>query len=353
MNVIDMHCDTISVLYDSFRKRNTNRKTFQNTPSLFQNSLHIDLQKMQKGGYILQNFALYVHLLEEENPMEAALSMTDLFYEEMRKNSHLIRPVTTYEEIIENHNNHLLSALLTLEEGEICKGNLAYLRNFYRLGVRMMTLTWNFENQIGYPNLFPKREDYTDDFLPKSPNAYPIGGLSNPKGLKEKGLEFLSEMERLGMIIDVSHLSDGGFYDVYQHTVRPFVASHSNARSICPNCRNLTDDMIRKMGERGCVIGLNYVGPFLTDFSNGTPPKSTVKAIVRHAKHITNLGGTECLGLGSDFDGFEGESELYDCSAMELLADEMKKQGFSSSEIEKIFYQNVLNLYREILSQQA
>lgn len=250
---------------------------------------------------------------------------------------------------MDNHKKGLLSALLTLEEGEICQGSLAYLRNFYRLGVRMMTLTWNFENQLAHPNFYPKREDYTSDFKPVFPHAYPINGTPNPKGLKEKGLEFLTEMERLGIIIDVSHLSDGGFYDVYDHTSRPFVASHSNARALCANCRNLTDDMIRKMGERGCVIGLNYLGNFLTYSPTGEDMKSTVAAMIRHAKYITNLGGISCLGLGSDFDGFDTETELADCSFLPLLEAEMKKQGFSSGEIEKIFYQNVLNLYKEIL----
>lgn len=271
--------------------------------------------------------------------------MIDLFYNEMDKNKDLIRPVTTYKEIIENQQNGLLSALLTVEEGEVCQGNLAFLRNFYRLGVRMMTLTWNYENQLGFPNDFPKQGDPK----PKSSHTYFMNGTPSKKGLKEKGLEFIAEMERLGIIIDVSHLSDGGFYDVYNHTSRPFVASHSNAREVCPHCRNMTDDMIRKMGERGCVIGLNYLGKFLSAVSEDGRPKSSLEAMVRHAKYITNLGGMDCLGLGSDFDGFTEQSELYDCSAMPLLSEALKKNGFSSSDVDKIFYQNVLNLYKEIL----
>ena len=340
MKIIDMHCDTISAI----RSRKVS-----DPACLLENDLQIDLQKMKKGDYLLQNFALYVNLEAEDDPMEAALSMTDVFYNEMEKNKDLIRPVTTYEEILHNQQEGLISALLTLEEGEICKGNLAYLRNFYRLGVRMMTLTWNYENQIGAPNFFPKRSDYTDDLQPKTPDTYPISGKSNPTGLTETGLAFLSEMERIGIIIDVSHLSDGGFYDVYEHTTKPFVASHSNARSLCPNCRNLTDDMIRKIGERGGVIGLNYFGNFLEPGPDDHYKKSTVEAIVRHAKYIANLGGISCLGLGSDFDGFDGEAELSDCSFLPLLEQEFKAQNFSSSEIEKILYKNVLELYRELL----
>lgn len=213
----------------------------------------------------------------------------------------------------------------------------------------MMTLTWNYENQLGFPNYFPEKKDYTKDLKPRFSKAYPVFGKSNDKGLTDKGLEFLSEMEKLGIIIDVSHLSDGGFYDVYEHTKRPFVASHSNARSLCGNCRNLTDDMIRKMGERGCVIGLNYFGNFLTFHPEGRDSKSTAAAIAHHARHIANLGGISCLGLGSDYDGFLGEAELFDCSRVPLLEHALKEQNFSSSDIDKIFYQNVLNLYKEIL----
>lgn len=338
MNIVDMHCDTIYLLHRSC-----------SNPSLRKNNLQIDLNKMKQGGYLLQNFALYVNMEESANPLETALMMADLFYCEMEKNKDLIRPVTTYEQIVSNQKKGLMSALLTLEEGEICLGSLSHLRNFYRLGVRMMTLTWNFENQLAYPNYFPKKEDYDQNLNPKHSNVWPIGGSPCNLGLKEKGFSFLAEMERLGIIIDVSHLSDGGFYDVLNHTSKPFVASHSNARSLCQNCRNLTDDMIRSMGERGCLIGLNYFGNFLTFHPDGSPSESTITDIARHARHIANTGGIECLGLGSDFDGFTGKAQLYDCSCLPLLETALKKQDFTSSEIDQIFYKNVLNLYRELL----
>lgn len=319
MRIIDMHCDTISRLMES-------------SLELRENPFHMDLHKMKEAGYLLQNFALFVNMTKVESPLETGLLMADCFYREMEKNKDLIRPVTTYEEIMKNKEEGLMSALLTLEEGEICKGNPAILRDFYRLGVRMITLTWNHKNSIGCSN---------------SQAVQPYG-TSNPEGLTENGLSFIEEMERLGVIIDVSHLSDGGFYDVYEHTTRPFVASHSNARTVCPHCRNLTDDMIRKMGERGCVTGLNYYGAFVNP--GGYEAKSTVEGIARHARHIADLGGIQCVGLGSDFDGFAGECDMKDCSQMNLLEDALKKQGFTSSDVDKIFYENVLSLYKEILS---
>jgi len=320
MPIIDMHCDTIS--RDSFPKE-----------GLRLNSLQVDLHKMKDAGYLLQNFALFVNMETDPNPLVSGLRMADMFHEEMKKNSDLIRPVTTYDEIIKNQNQGLMSALLTLEEGEICQGDVRILRDFYRLGVRMITLTWNHFNSIGAPNHYK--------------NTSSVYGEPNMTGLTEKGLAFIEEMERLGVIIDVSHLSDGGFYDVLNYTKKPFVASHSNARVLAPHCRNLTDDMIRKMGERGCVTGLNYYRNFLNPFDDKLSAKGDASDVARHARYIVDLGGMDVLGLGSDFDGCD--NEFTDCSHMYLLETELKKQGFTASQIDKIFYQNVLRVYEDVL----
>mgnify|MGYP000680044916 CR=1 FL=1 len=111
----------------------------------------------------------------------------------------------------------------------------------------MMTLTWNFKNGLAEPNIVPG----TDDMWPRPANT--TGGLT------EKGLEFVEEMQRLHMLVDVSHLSDAGIWDILRVAKRPFVASHSNARACCPHVRNLTDEMLTAMGEKGCLIGLNYL----------------------------------------------------------------------------------------------
>ena len=321
MPIIDMHCDTIS--RDTFLKE-----------GLRNNNLQIDLHKMKKAGYLLQNFALFVNMDTDPNPLVSGLRMADMFHEAMSENRDLIRPVTTYEEIMKNQQNGLMSALLTLEEGEICQGDVRILRDFYRLGVRMITLTWNHFNSIGAPNNYK--------------TAASVHGEPDMTGLSEKGLAFIDEMERLGVIIDVSHLSDGGFYDVLNHTKTPFVASHSNARALAPHCRNLTDDMIRHMGNRGCVTGLNYCKGFLNPFDSWETANGTPADVARHARHIVDVGGIEVLGLGSDFDGCD--NDFADCSHIYLLEDELKKQGFTSSEIDKIFYENVLRLYKDVLS---
>ena len=134
--------------------------------------------------------------------------------------------------------------MLTIEEGGCCKGSIGVLRRMYELGVRMMTLTWNHENELASPNVVPGGGH---NIWPCAPNT--------ETGLKEKGFEFLAEMERLHIIADVSHLSDKGFWDIVEHSTRPFAASHSNCRALAPHCRNLTDEMIRALANKGGLVG--------------------------------------------------------------------------------------------------
>lgn len=154
-------------------------------------------------------------------------------------------------------------------------------------------------------------------------------------------------MERLGIIIDVSHLSDAGFYDVYHHTTKPFVASHSNARQVCGVARNMSDDMILKLASRGGVMGINFCSDFLT--TEGTHQTSYIKDMVQHILYIKNLAGIDCIGLGSDFDGIGSKLEMKDASGYQMLYGALIEAGLSIEEIEKIFYKNVLRVYKAVL----
>lgn len=321
MKVVDMHCDTIGELWKAEKAGKP--------ISLRSNSLHIDLEKMQKGDYLLQNFAMFVFLGREKDPLVNVLEMIDVYNRAMAENADIIGPVLNYEDIEKNRAAGKLSGMLTIEEGAVLKGNPYVVRTLYQLGVRMLTLTWNFENEIGYPNTIVKAKDYDP---------------SRHYGLKPEGIEIVREMNRVGMIVDVSHLGDDGFWDVVKYCEGPFVASHSNARAVCNHTRNMTDDMIRALADKGGVMGLNFCGDFLNP--NG---KSRVEDMVRHAKHIINVGGSDILGLGTDYDGIDGDLELDHCDKMPLLAQEMERQGFSTQQIEKIFHGNVLRLYREVL----
>lgn len=333
MKVVDMHCDTIWEIY----KRRQEGQDIR----LRSNCLHIDLEKMKAGDYGLQNFALFTPLDRVEQPFEHGMKLVDLFYQEMEANSDLIGVVRSYADIRENWKQGRMSAMLTIEEGAVCQGELAFLRDFYRAGVRMMSLTWNFPNELGYPN--GKCGDSKAD-----PDH-----IDTIRGLTPKGIAFVEEMERLGMIIDVSHLNDAGIWDVFKYTKKPFVASHSNTRGVVPGCpRNLSDEMIRALAERGGVAGINYYIGFLhneADWKCKEDRRSLISDMILHMKHMKKVGGIGCIGLGSDFDGISGSLDLGSAADLPLLEDGMRKAGFTSSEIEAVFHGNVLRLYKEVL----
>ena len=312
MYAIDLHCDTMSKLAERGR-----------TSLLRENDLNVDIAKLQAGNFAAQFFALFVDMAKTSNPLEYCLQMVDRFHLELADNRQSIRLATNQAELVANQAEGKISAFLTIEEGGVLKGELANLRNFHRLGVRLLTLTWNYPNEIGFPNALPECRD---------------------KGLTEFGREVVAEMNRLGMLVDVSHLSDQGFFDVAETSVRPFVASHSNARTITGHARNLTDEMIRVLAEKGGVTGLTFARSFLAD-----PPRSHVEDIVRHAKHIRQVGGIDVIAIGSDFDGTKPPLEVADSSQIGKLTEGLSAAGFSSGEIEKICYGNAVRLIREVL----
>ncbi len=340
MKIADMHCDTISEIWES-RKQSVSPKG-GSPQQLSRNDLHIDIRKMKKAGYLLQNFALYVDLKKGLDPFEYVLELIDVFREEMGKNKNDIGVIKTYDEILANERQGKMSALMTIEEGGCCKGEIGNLERLYQLGARMMTLTWNYPNELASPNLFLKSAEKGSTL--KNDEGFNL--FDSSRGVTEKGFFFIQRMEELGMIIDVSHLSDAGFWDIVQHTKKPFVASHSNARALCGHCRNLTDDMIRAVAGRGGVIGLNFYGCFLNETNDS---HSRVARMAAHARHMLNVGGSGCLGLGSDFDGISGELEIQDCSQMQKLVDGLERAHFTGTEIENILWRNVMRVYREML----
>jgi len=364
MKVVDMHCDTISKLLE---QRDEGKSV-----ELRSNREHIDLIRMKQSDYLLQNFAMFVYLGTDDGDREKAWEdvrrLYALYREELDRNKDLIAPVYSYSDIERNEAAGRMSAMLTVEEGAVCGGSLEKLQELYRMGVRMLTLTWNFVNELGYPNQdgeYMKRAKEARRALKecgqdspayahlrlKAQEAY--NALSHTPnltgGLTETGKEFVAAMESLGMIPDVSHLSDAGFYDVLSVTKKPFVASHSNARAICPHVRNMTDDMIKKLAERGGCMGLNFCADFLEEAPVGQKNPGTISAIVRHARHIADVGGIEVLGLGSDFDGIDTHEELQGVQGMGKLWEALKADGFSEGELDKIFRKNVLRVYRDSL----
>lgn len=310
--VIDLHCDTFLRLMEG-----------KNGSDLYENNLNVDIKKLIKGKSLAQFFAMWLDLKNDSNPLETCLKMIDKFYMELDKNSNYISLATNYEDIMRNKDKGKISALLTIEEGGAIKGGLHNLRNFYRLGVRGITLTWNRVNEIGYPN---SKEEYRN------------------KGLRDFGKELVYEMNRLGMLIDVSHLSDEGFYDVARLSSKPFIASHSNSRTIKDHFRNLTDDMIRVLSDKGGVIGICFERDFLGDSEN-----ARIEDIVKHIKHIRNIGGIDVIAIGSDYDGCNPNGEIDNIGEIGRLLDALKANKFSDDEIDKIFYKNALRVIKEVL----
>lgn len=328
MKIIDMHCDTVMAL-------------MKGEECLRESKNMIDLKKMQEGNYMLQCFAMFVPYVSRNNeekysPFEVCNKMIDKYYLEIEKNKDLIAPAFTYQDIENNIKNNKMTALLTIEEGGVCLGNIEFLRNFYRLGVRMMCLTWNFKNEIASPNI-----DYfkIDRETIKKEGVKP----NTEDGLTEFGIEVVKEMNRLGMVIDCSHLGDKGFYDVIKYSSKPIVCSHSCSRSVCNHVRNMTDDMLYKLKENNGVVGINYCHAFIKEDES----IASVEDVVKHIVYIRDLIGIDYIGLGSDFDGIGNENiELKDASMMGKLIDELKKQGFSEEDIDKICFKNVLRVFK-------
>lgn len=309
--IIDMHCDTIT------------RIAHENT-GFVDNDLHISLRKLQKGNYMMQCFAIFIYLKGLEHPFAKCNEYMDLFDQFMRENNSEISQVRTAQEIIDNYAQGKISALLTIEEGGVLEGKLENLQHFYDRGVRMMTLTWNFENEIAYPN-------YVYEDVPR---------CDTERGLKPFGFEVINKMWDLGMIVDVSHLNDAGIYDVLNNARKPIVASHSNARAIWNVPRNMSDDMIRKLKENGGIMGMNYADHFVS----GNIGKNQIPDIVEHVKHIADIAGIETVAIGGDFDGIQTPVGMSDCTKTHDLYAALKEAGFSQDDIDKIFYKNFLRV---------
>lgn len=308
--MIDLHCDTASRLY------------YENG-RLYKNEFSIDINKLKKGAVNGEVFAHFIELDKCKSPYEEFLAMNRNFMNELNENKESINVVTNVKELERANKEGKVGAFLSIEEGEVLEGKVERVKKVYDLGIRIITLTWNFPNKIGYPNV---------DFCYKD------------KGLTKCGKEIVVEMERIGIIPDVSHLSDRGFFDVLEICKKPFIASHSNARDIKYHSRNLTNDMIRKLSDKGGVMGINFCSDFL-----GESKIAKIDDIINHIDHIRNVGGIDVIALGSDFDGISNKVEIEDIGKVDLLAHRLKRKGYKESEIEKIFGKNALRVFKDVL----
>lgn len=355
MDIIDLHCDTISRLEGELLP--AGMEMTNNT--LKENTFHIDLQKMETGGYMLQTFALFVDTMRHPNAFAWYERLLARFYEELAQNKERIGLVTSYAQIEENRRRGRISVLLSVEEGAVCGTDLSRVAKFYAQGVRMMTLVWNYENAIASPNRLPGISWKTGAEKTGKKYARSVGtektalrqdmAPETKKGLTAFGYDVVAEMNRLSMLIDVSHMGDAGIRDVLRASAQPIVASHSNARACCGHVRNLPDDLIRGIAEKGGLIGINFCPAFVENVPKAQG-RCSVEGLLRHIRHLQNVGGTDCVAIGTDFDGMDGDLEIADASQMQRLVRGMEQAGFSQTAIEKVCYQNALRLFREILS---
>lgn len=314
MRIIDMHCDT---MMEAWRAEKVD---FVNGPT------SINLKKLKENDSLVQFFALYLPRDEMEymDAYDIVKAMHSTYMKMLNRHSDLIRPVFSAEDIEKNRKDGVLSSFLTIEDGVFLDGKIERVQEVYDMGVRLITLLWNFENSTGFPN--------SDD-----PEVH-------MRGLKPFGIEVVERMNQLGMIIDTAHLSEGGFYDVAKYSKKPFVASHSCARALCNHRRNLTDNQLKVLGETGSMVGVNFERTFLKENSD----RATFDQIIQHLLYMKAKAGIDALGFGSDFDGIEDNGELVDYSGFTTLLGIMEKY-FTDDEIDKICNLNALRLIKDVI----
>ena len=314
MRIIDMHCDT---LLAGWRKPER---------SFYDGDTSINLKLLKENGSLLQFFAMYLSRNEMKtmDSYDILKGIYGYYQTQMEKYSDIIKPVYSAQDVLENEKKGLLSSLLTVEDGVFIDGKIERVQEVYDMGVRLITLMWNFENSVGFP--------CSDD-----PEAH-------LKGLKPFGIEVVEKMNELGIIIDVSHMSEGGFYDVARYSKKPFVASHSCARALCNHRRNLTDDQLKTLGNAGGIAGVNFECSFLKEGSNC----ATYDQIIEHLLYMKDKAGIDAVGFGSDFDGIEDNGELVNYSGFKTLLERMEGK-FTYDEIDKICRENALRVIKDVI----
>lgn len=314
MPMIDLHCDTIMKLYED------------NNSNLLENDFQIDLKRLQQNDFLLQTFAIFLDKKQYPNRKETALYMYQRFIKELEKNVATIGLIKSQADYNENKANKRISALLTLEEGGILEGKIENLEEFFQLGVRLITLTWNYPNEIGTPNIqyWDKKMQILAD---------------NQTGLTNFGFECIKRMDDLHMIIDLSHASDQVAKDVLASSAQGIVASHSNARKLTPHPRNLSNELIQKIADKNGLIGINFFDQFL----KLNQPTDLPTAISEHLWYMYQLVGEDHLCFGSDFDGIPVHPDLNDVNSFPKIIQALKQKGFTSRQIDKISYLNAEN----------
>jgi len=307
--VFDFHCDTALALLGA---------DFNQAGSLRSNQLHIDLERASKLGGYAQCFACFTTPMMEEQYKVSPIVIFEreiaTIQREIDKNSDLISIAYSPSEVRENQRSGKMSAILTLEGTAGFGHDPALLEDLKTIGFQITTLGWNEKNPLT--------------------GSHITGG-----GLTDQGREYVREAQRLGILVDVSHISDEGFWDIIQITEAPVVATHSNSRSVWNNTRNLTDDMFRAICETNGVAGYNACYEF-------TGERSTVDTICDHILHFLELDPSgKHIALGGDLDGVEKMPEGFNgVQSWPILAERLQQRGLDENMIADIFWNNGLGV---------
>lgn len=306
-SLFDAHCDTITELYEKGEE-------------LIKNNRQVSISRLLSFNMPVQVFAVWLDKKHKGKYFEKTMEVIDFYYSQLEKYADYITHVNNCTEITENKKTHKISAALAIEGGEALEGKIESIEKFYERGVRILTLTWNNKNELG-------------DGV----------GVDDAEGLTEFGVKVVEKMNGLGMLTDVSHLSQKGFWDVMEISKKAVIASHSNAFSVCGHKRNLSDEQIKKIADSGGVVGINMYPPHLAE--NG---QARIMDIIKHIDHMVKLAGTECVGFGCDFDGIEKTPDgIYNVESINRLAYIIELM-YGCETAEKIMYKNFLRVFCDV-----
>ncbi|HEV2989728.1 MAG TPA: dipeptidase [Candidatus Angelobacter sp.] len=365
--IIDTHADTPQRFLDG------NFDLGQNTPVT---DGHIDLDKIKKGNLAAEFFSIWVEPDFKGHYAHRAMDLIDSVYQQAARHPDRMTMAFTADDIVRARQQHKFAALMGIEGGHAIENDIRLLREFYRLGVRYMTLAWSNTNEW----------------------ADSSGDINNPKVQRHKGMtdfgkNIVREMNRLGMIVDISHVSDDTFYQAVEVSRAPVIASHSSSRALTPAPRNMTDDMLRAVTRNGGVVMVNFYSAFIdanylkasTDpekikerdaeveafkkahpHADGMPltydeyapikkkwaaqfPRPPLKSLIDHIDHIAKVAGIDHVGLGSDFDGVTSLPEGIDSvSDLPKITEALVARGYTSEQIHKILGGNFLRVMRDV-----
>lgn len=285
----------------------------------------ISLNKLKQGGHTAQLFAVYdrwAELPSDQTAAGQAGRAIDAFHAELADHPLVLSHALTAAHVEQAKAEGKIACILSLEGAEPLGTNFDQLHTFYRLGLRVIGLTWNYANQVADG-----------------------AGVTRPHGLTAFGRKLIPELNRLGVVIDIAHLAPPGVDEVFQLTRRPVIASHANAQAICPHHRNLSDAQLDQLAQNDGVIGVTFVPEFIS----ANPAEQTLDTLLKHIHHIKHRIGARHIAIGSDFDGYSGVTAgLEHAGMLPRLTGGLANAGFTEAEIKGILGLNFLRVLRQV-----